>query len=371
MSKHSPMRQFMAFMPMLMLFLVVYTLMNYYVLSAHFDFFSIERDSMFYILLFIFSASFLIATTAEIIGNNILFRLIYFISSVWMGVLFISLFTTMIYQIAGWALKLDGFTKGVLSITTVAILAIYSMIVNYKLCVKVIPIHNNKNVEMRIVQITDIHLGPIYGVSRLKAIVKKVNTLNPDLVLMTGDLLDGRYKYKEDLLKPLDDIKSDVYFVYGNHDMYAGLDRLEKLLSTTKVRWLRNESVQYENIDIIGFDDTSEERHIGGMLYAMNMHKKIGDKFTILMTHRPVGWREAAKYVDLMIAGHTHAGQLWPFNYLALWQNTACKGIYRSSKNNRFMLYVSCGTGTWGPPMRIGSSTEITVFDLKREQFKK
>ncbi|HYD03615.1 MAG TPA: metallophosphoesterase [Alphaproteobacteria bacterium] len=370
MKKDSLAHQFVTFFPILSAFLAIFTLMNYYVLSTHYIFFGLEKTNLFFLLLFLFSASFLISSIAELIGNNILFRTMYILSSVLMGTLFISFFITLFYDLLEFILPFDEVIFGILSIFTITILAIYSITVNYRICVKTVPIHNNKNVEMRIVQITDIHLGPIYGESWLKAIVKKVNTLNPDLVLMTGDLLDGRYKYKADLLKPLDDIKSDVYFVYGNHDAYAGLDRLEKLLSQTKIRWLRNESVQYENIDIIGFDDTSEERHVGGMLYAMNMHKKIGDRFTILMTHRPVGWREAAKYVDLMIAGHTHAGQLWPFNYLALWQNTACKGIYRCNTNNRFMLYVSCGTGTWGPPMRLGSSTEITVFDLKRENYK-
>jgi hypothetical protein len=195
--------------------------------------------------------------------------------------------------------------------------------------------------------------------------VKQINSANPDVVLITGDLLDGRYHYDKDILLPLNDINATVYFSSGNHDDYANLTLLSSLLKDTKVKWLRNELVEYKGMYIVGLDDTRDSKHVGAMLYAMNMEHNFSKKYTVLMNHRPIGWKDAGKYVNLMLSGHTHAGQIWPFGYLVFIEGNVFHGIHRIPGNDHFMFYVSPGTGTWGPPMRIGSRTEITLFNVK------
>jgi hypothetical protein len=95
------------------------------------------------------------------------------------------------------------------------------------------------------------------------------------------------------------------------------------------------------------------------------MEHNLSKKYTILMNHRPIGWKDASKYVNLMLSGHTHGGQIWPFTYLIYLEGNVNKGIHRVPGNEHFMLYVSSGTGTWGPPMRLGTNTEITVLNIK------
>jgi hypothetical protein len=187
-------------------------------------------------------------------------------------------------------------------------------------------------------------------------------------VLITGDLVDGRFHYDDNAFMVLNDLHAPVYFSSGNHEYYTGLSIVQELLNNTKVRWLHNELVEYKGLYIIGLDDTRNKHNVGMMLKKISMKHNLSKKYTILMNHRPIGWRDASKYVNLMLSGHTHAGQIWPFTYLVFIEGNAKQGIHRIPSNNNFTFYVSPGTGTWGPPMRIGSHTEITVYNLKSKK---
>jgi len=153
-------------------------------------------------------------------------------------------------------------------------------------------------------------------------------------------------------------VKAPVYFTTGNHEYYAGLDEILALVARTKVQILRNEMVNAGNVQIVGIDNTHRDM-IEDILARIRIDP---NKFTILMHHRPVGLEAANRYgVDLMLSGHTHGGQFFPFIFFAkiIWRRA--RGVY---KYKNTYLNTSMGIGTWGPPLRIGTSSEIVLIKV-------
>ncbi|MFP8878527.1 MAG: metallophosphoesterase [Myxococcota bacterium] len=223
----------------------------------------------------------------------------------------------------------------------------------------------------RIVQITDIHIGLILDRRFARAIVDRVNALQPDLIAVTGDLVDGGVEQLADDVAPFRDLKSryGVYFVTGNHDYYSGVDDWVAKVSELGMRVLRNERVEIGDsaagFDLIGVDD-----HRGNMIAddgKEDLTKALADRDStrsaILLAHDPSTFRRASKMgIDLQISGHTHGGQIWPFGYIVRVAIPYVAGHYRV---NESQLYVSRGTGFWGPPMRLFAPAEITELVIK------
>jgi uncharacterized protein len=287
-----------------------------------------------------------------------------------MGMLFLLFCALLIYLVIDKFVPVTNWMAGVVILCVVLIATIYGILNAYDFKVREINITTDKispgkNSDIKIVQLSDIHLGPINNKAYLSGIVDKVNKIDPDVVLITGDLLDGRYKYDKDILIVLNKIKAPVYFSSGNHDDYAGLDLVADLLNGTKVKWLRNELSEYKGIYIIGLDDTRDAKSVGARLHALSSEYNLSKKYTVLMNHRPIGWNNASKYVDLMLSGHTHAGQIWPFTYLVILEGNPLHGRHIVVGKENFTFYINSGSGTWGPPMRLGTHTEIAVFNIK------
>jgi predicted MPP superfamily phosphohydrolase len=221
-----------------------------------------------------------------------------------------------------------------------------------------------------IVQISDIHIGAMSTHVDLTEIVTIINSLQPDLVAITGDLVDGDAAELAGELAPLARLKArhGVFFITGNHEYYSDVEKwlpeIERL-GITVLNNSRTEIQQGEDTFILaGVTDYNAGRF--GRQYAPDYAKALGgiDKTrkVILLAHQPRAVREAARYgVDLVLAGHMHGGQIWPFNYLSPLQQPYLKGFYRYKKT---LLYVNQGTGYWGPPMRVGTYKEITEFIL-------
>jgi len=364
-NKVNLMDEYLGFALFFLIFIAVYTLLNYFVLSQFFKLFSIEKTYWFYILLAVLALSYILAAGLETRSNNGLFRSIYIFAAVWMGVLFLLFCSLLIYFVANKIVPMTAWIAGSALLCIVLLVSIYGIINAYHFKVNEINISTDKNISLRVAQISDVHLGPINSEAYLKRIVDNLNKLDPDVVLITGDLFDGRYHYDKKVLSILNEINATIYFSSGNHDDYANLSVVKELLKDTKVKWLRNELEEYKGAYIIGLDDTRDAKSVGARVYALNMEHNLSKKYTILMNHRPIGWKDAGKYVDLMLSGHTHAGQIWPFTYLVFLEGNPTQGIHRIPDNKNFMLYINSGTGTWGPPMRIGTHTEITVFNIK------
>jgi len=224
--------------------------------------------------------------------------------------------------------------------------------------------------SLNLVVVSDIHLGNIVSRSRLDSIVHKINDLNPDVVLMPGDIVDEdlapviRQNLGEALLK----IRSrfGVYAVTGNHEYIGGVEEACRYLTDHKITMLRDTSVKIaEALYIVGREDRSKNRSPGGPRKSLAELMAAVDKAypVILMDHQPFGLEEAAQQgADLQLSGHTHNGQLWPLNYIV-------HSIYEISWGYKRIAgthyYVSVGVGTWGPPVRIGNHPEIVNIVLR------
>ena len=223
----------------------------------------------------------------------------------------------------------------------------------------------------RIVQLSDIHIGPIRGRDFSRHLTERVNALSPDLIAVTGDLVDGSVSRIADEVEPFGALRAEhgVFFVTGNHDHYSGADRWSDVVRRLGMRVLRNERVTVEigeaSFELAGVDDHRsgfETAGSGEDLDAALAGLSPGAP-VILLAHDPSTFKRAsAMGVDLQISGHTHGGQIWPFGYFVRLAVSFVAGLYR---RGAAQLYVSRGTGFWGPPMRLFAPAEITEIRLR------
>lgn len=223
-----------------------------------------------------------------------------------------------------------------------------------------------------IVQLTDVHVGPTIGRSFIEELVKTVNELAPDVVAITGDLVDGRVADLRHHVAPLADITSThgTFFVTGNHEYYSGAaEWCEHLQSELGVRVLHNEHVALgrdgHTFHLAGIHDYQASRFDEG--HGANLGKAVAgrdqDRALVLLAHQPKAIHEAVKHgVDLQLSGHTHGGQLWPFGWLVRLEQPVVAGL---AKFGETLIYVSRGTGYWGPPMRLNAPPEVTYIKLR------
>jgi hypothetical protein len=220
----------------------------------------------------------------------------------------------------------------------------------------------------RIAQLTDIHVGPTIGRELIEDLVRKTNALEPDLIAITGDLVDGSVSDLGAAVEPLRRLRArhGVFFVTGNHEYYSGADAWMAYLETLGIRVLKNERVTIEHdgapLDVVGVHDWEAGSFGQGPDLAGALAGKPEGRTTLLLAHQPKQIDEAARLgIDLQISGHTHGGQIVPFNYLVRLQQPYVAGLHVHRGTH---LYVSSGTGYWGPPMRLGIPAEITRIEL-------
>ena len=223
-----------------------------------------------------------------------------------------------------------------------------------------------------IAQISDVHAGPTVDRTFVEGVVRRVNELAPDLVAITGDLVDGSIKRYASVVEPLADLRSPhgTFFVTGNHEYYSGVDSWLTHLRGLGLRVLRNERVSIARndnaFDLAGIDD--HESHRWGRGHGADLPRALEGRdparALVLMAHQPRQVRIAARHgVDLQISGHTHGGQIFPWHgAVMIQQGGLLAGHYRVGDTQ---LYVSRGTGYWGPALRIGAPAEISRIVLR------
>jgi len=221
--------------------------------------------------------------------------------------------------------------------------------------------------RVRIVQITDVHLGLIIREERLSKILKLVREAAPDILVSTGDLVDGQINGMPGLSEMISGIKPRYgkYAITGNHEFYAGLEQALTFTRKSGFRVLRDEAVDIDGIlTIAGVDDrTVRPRAVVSDSAEREMLFRLPQtKFTLLLKHRPLIDRDSLGLFDLQLSGHVHRGQIFPFSILTKLYYPVHAGFSSLELGSR--LYVSRGTGTWGPPIRFLSPPEITVIDL-------
>lgn len=224
--------------------------------------------------------------------------------------------------------------------------------------------------RLRVVQISDVHLGLIVREERLGLILEKVRQASPDVLVSTGDLVDGQLDDISGIAALIRgiDAKYGKYAVTGNHEYYAGLGQALAATEAAGFRVLRGEAVAPGGlITIAGVDyasrrisgnkgDTAEERLLSGLP---------GERFTLLLKHVPLVNGASRGRFDLQLSGHTHRGQIFPFGLVAMLRYPWTAGFYKLEDGSA--LHVSRGSGTWGPPVRFLAPPEVTVVDIVRE----
>lgn len=218
----------------------------------------------------------------------------------------------------------------------------------------------------RIVQISDIHISTTVGRDFARSLVERVNALSPDLIAVTGDLVDGDVRRIGDEVAPFADLRAThgAFFVTGNHDHYSGANAWVKRVEELGLRPLRNRRVTVDRdgaaFDLAGVEDHHAHLVSGGdgEDVAEALRGRDPERAVILLAHDPATFPEAVRHgVDVQLSGHTHGGQIWPFKYFVRLATPYVAGHYRSGESQ---LYVSRGTGFWGPPMRFLAPAEIT-----------
>ena len=225
---------------------------------------------------------------------------------------------------------------------------------------------------LRIVTFSDAHLSATYGGRRFERLVEIVNAQRPDVVAIVGDLVDGSVEELREDVAPLADLVSEqgVFFVTGNHEYFVDTRAWLRHLPTLGVEVLHNERVALRRgtatVDLAGVDDrTAASSGVPGQGADLDAALDGRDDATpvVLLAHQPVLVEQArAAGVDLQLSGHTHGGQLWPFDYVVRLDQPAVEGLSRYGDTQ---LYVTSGAGYWGPPMRVGARPEVTVVELR------
>ena len=277
-----------------------------------------------------------------------------------LGIGFISF---MVISISILVNLLDIFKEtsiGITSLIIIFVLSAYGMINARNISIKKIEltsakIHNN----FSIIFISDVHLGT-NTTKHLKKILNKIKTIKYDFIIIGGDLIDSS-SFNINDLNILNEIKKDIYFVNGNHEYYLK-DYKNKIAQLKKfnIRVLKNTCEKIDQINLIGVDDIETER--SKIKYVTKLKKD--NLFNLVVSHKPDIWDSINNKAELMLSGHTHNGQIFPFNLIV---KLKFKYIYGLYKNKKSRLYVSSGSGCWGPKLRIGSSNEIININLTAE----
>lgn len=368
----------------------------YFSLSRFFNFFNHSTRNLLAIILGVLSVSFFISALLVRFSDFIIFRIYYFISAFWMGFLVYLLMAIVLAWIIILGLKLFGFNcRLIISSGLIIVVFIYSI---YAVINAMHPTIKELEIEIKdlpqawkgktIVQLSDVHLGKIHGVSFAQKLVEQVNDLNPDLVVITGDLFDGMGSNHNLFLGRLDKLnaKQGIYFVTGNHEVYLGSLNIIKAIKQSKINVLDDEFVNIDGLQIVGisfpeFDNTRDRKNIIMELEGYDINKP-----SILLYHEPASieqrrvdnssrrWQtyyspntdftpQKEAGIDLQLSGHTHKGQLFPFNLIAeKIYHGYDYGLYREGD---FNIYITNGVGTWGPPMRTGNKPEIVLIKVK------
>ena len=218
--------------------------------------------------------------------------------------------------------------------------------------------------KIRIVQISDLHMGPMTFAARLEPVVNAINAAAPDILVSTGDLVDGRLQDEATLTTMLAKIKTPLgkYAVSGNHEYYAGRESADAITEKCGFTLLHQRSVDVNGaITLAGVDDPAGGDGSAGSEHKL-LEKAPPGRFTVLLKHRPTVSPDSKGLFDLQLSGHTHKGQIFPFGFVVGLRYPQLEGLYEPFAGSH--LYISGGAGTWGPPIRIAAPPEITIIDL-------
>jgi predicted MPP superfamily phosphohydrolase len=365
--------------------LLIYSSVNYYLYVRGLQAFSLNQPmKRWYIVIFWTVVSMFIAgSVLERTATSAFSEWIYRIGSFWLAFMlylfiavvlidFVRIFNHFFHFLPMFS-QIMKFRLGLIVFSMVSLVVIGGHINALWINVKEIPLTIHKKVsgspEVKILMASDIHLGALIGERREKHLLDIIQEQKPDLVLLCGDLVDGEIApvLRKNLGRHIQEIKTPlgVYAILGNHEYIGGIEKTLPYLQSIHIRVLLDETITLPNgIQLVGRNDHSAGRGPNAPKPLANLLSGIDPtKPVIVMNHQPFNLNEASDAkVDLHLSGHTHDGQLWPFNYLTEAIFELSWGLMKKDDTN---FYVSSGFGTWGPTVRIGNRPEVVVFKLK------
>lgn len=372
------------------IFFAVYTTLNYYVFIRGWQFLvSYPSLKIPYTFLFIIiSYGYVLAKILYKSLPQIMYDIILGVGAIWFAFLAYLIISLLLIDIVkllnSWLNFLPNFISNnyelVKKITGLSVILIVSLLVFFgnlnKRNIKIkeleidLPKGKSKISELNVVMASDIHLSPIDGELLLTRIIDKINSQNPDIVLLAGDIVDDKAEILEQRgigesfkrLKP----KYGVYSINGNHEFINGVEPSVRYAAQFGIKFLRD---SYELIDssfyVIGREDNSMIQFTGKQRKSLSeIVKDLDPNYAkILLDHTPFKLEQAEQNgIDLQLSGHTHHGQIWPANIITNMIYELSWGYLKKGKTH---YYVTSGAGTWGPPVRTGSSSEIVKIKIR------
>ena len=371
----------------LLIFLLVYGGLHLYMFLKAKAAFAFDTKISIYVALFLLLMVFapILIRQLERPGLEYVARVFAYIGYTWMGILVLFFTISIVIDLCRLLVHLAGFIAGK-NLSNITSVTLYHFLVPFLLSISItiygyfeakdirierMTIKTSKIPEeisrLKIVQVSDIHLGVIVGEEKLKKILELVKKEEPDVLVSTGDLVDGEMCNLTELVGLLKDTKSiyGKFAITGNHEFYAGLDRALAFTEDAGFTILRAEGITVAGfLNIAGVDDPAGK--------PFGLFKDISEKelllklpqenFTLLLKHRPIIDEASLGYFDLQLSGHAHKGQIFPFGLIT-------KAIYPTDEGcleleNGSYLCVSRGAGTWGPPIRFLAPPDVMVIEL-------
>lgn len=373
--------------PFILIFLLIYSGTHFYAFHkarAAFAFGTVTGICLAAFMVLMISAPFIVRLS-ERHGFEFAARLMSYTGYIWLGLLFLFFSASLVFDIyrllvysGGLMLKRD--LSGIdiparlsffISLFLAVIISFYGYfeagnIITERIVIRTPKIPKEAG-RLKIVQISDVHIGLIIRGERLKSILEQVKNAGPDVLVATGDLVDGQINNIGEMAELFKGIKPRFgkFAITGNHEFYAGLDRALVFTRESGFLVLRGEGVTVEGlINIVGVDD-SQGKAYGDFKDIPERELLSGlpkGKFTLLLKHRPLVDKTAVGLFDLQLSGHAHKGQIFPFGLVTWLYYPVHAGYANLSGSSN--LYVSRGAGTAGPPIRFLSQPEVTVIEL-------
>jgi uncharacterized protein len=339
--------------------------------------FSAGHKILIIILLVVLTFAPLLVRIVESRHLELLARAMAYTGYLWMAFIFLFFCLSIIFDAVRFILKffpaitaapLINIAFG-LAVFLSLVLVVYGYIDAQNIRTKKLSIAAGQNLphggKIRLVKISDVHVGLIIKEKRLQALADKIKEAKPDILICTGDLLDGELNNVLPLTVLFEQIKPPLgkYAITGNHEYYAGIEKALAFTRQAGFEVLRDEVREVAGITIVGIDDLTgrQKNHLIANPHLAHALEKIPKgRFVLQLRHQP--HVDSTEKFNLQLSGHTHHGQIFPFGFVTGIFFSHDYGFYKLEQNK--LLYVSGGTGTWGPPVRILAPPEITVIDL-------
>lgn len=304
-------------------------------------------------------------------------RWLYFVSSLWMGLFSFLFFSTFLTWgifwfgvLMGWYIPLDRVFSFLTFLSTLSVAygvwnAFHPRVRHVDVSIRNLPVYwEGKN----IVQLSDVHLGAVYGAKHFRKIAMMANAEKPEIVVFTGDTFDGTVGWISTFTEPLSRVraKSGIFFIIGNHETYLGVAKTQKILEGTKISFLDDAVAEVKGLKIVGlsYPERGKKKH-----FVQTLRKLFSEYQgypTLLLNHTPEQIKKVSRMgISLQLSGHTHFGQMTPYNLVTHYMH---KGFdYGKFEMGDYTLYTTNGIGTWGPPIRFGNTPEVVSITLHRK----